>query len=128
MIAREKAVKPGLQNMLIITDKFPHHQKIKYNKNKVVKIMPTIRPISDLRNNSNEISEFCRSSREPVFITKNGYSDLVIMSIDTYERNMALLELYSKLDEAEEQLELNLPTKSHKEIISSLRGRINAKL
>ena len=101
MIAREKAVKPGLQNMLIITDKFPHHQKIKYNKNKVVKIMPTIRPISDLRNNSNEISEFCRSSREPVFITKNGVGDMVVLSIDMYERQQAQLELYAKLAEAE---------------------------
>ena len=53
-----------------------------------------------------------------MFITKNGYSDLVIMSIDTYERSIALLEIYNKLDEAEEQFKLNLPTKSHKEIVN----------
>ena len=63
--------------------------------------MPTIRPISDLRNNSNEISEFCRSSREPVFITKNGVGDMVVLSIDMYKRQQAQLELYSKLAEAE---------------------------
>ena len=63
--------------------------------------MPTIRPISDLRNNSNEISEFCRSSREPVFITKNGVGDMVVLSIDMFERQQAQLELYSKLAEAE---------------------------
>ena len=90
-------------------------------------ITPTIRPISELKNTSS-ISNLCHDIKEPVFITKNGYSDLVIMSIDTYERNMALLELYSKLDEAEEQLKSGLPTKSHKEIISNLRGRVNAKL
>jgi hypothetical protein len=49
------------------------------------------------------------------------------MSIETYERNMALLELYGKLDEAEAQLESEAQTSSHKEIVSNLRGRINAK-
>lgn len=46
--------------------------------------MPQIRPITDLRN-TNEISELCHSRREPIFITKNGYGDLVIMSMETYE-------------------------------------------
>ena len=88
---------------------------------------PIIRPISELKNTSG-ISSLCHGLKEPVFITKNGYSDLVIMSIDTYERSMALLEIYSKLDEAEEQLKSGLQTKSHKTIISNLRGRVNAKL
>ena len=66
--------------------------------------MPNIRPISDLRNNSNEISEFCRASREPVFITKNGVGDVVIMSIELYERLMAQLDLYAKLAEAEAEI------------------------
>jgi len=63
--------------------------------------MPNIRPISDLRNNSNEISEFCRTSREPVFITKNGVGDMVVLSIEMYERQQAQLDLYSKLAEVE---------------------------
>ena len=46
--------------------------------------MPQIRPITDLRNTT-EISEICHAKQEPVFITKNGYGDLVIMSIETYE-------------------------------------------
>lgn len=46
--------------------------------------MPQIRPITDLRNTT-EISEICHTSGEPVFITKNGYGDLVIMSMETYE-------------------------------------------
>ena len=46
--------------------------------------MPLIRPITDLRN-TNEISDFCHAKREPVFITKNGYGDLVVMSMETYE-------------------------------------------
>jgi len=89
-------------------------------------MVPTIRPISELKNTTN-ISNLCHEVKAPVFITKNGYSDLVIMSIDTYERNMTSLEIQSKLDEAEEQIELDLSTKNHKEIISSLRWRVNAK-
>ena len=66
--------------------------------------MPNIRPISDLRNNSNEISEFCRSAREPVFITKNGVGDMVVLSIESFERQQAQLDLYSKLAEAEAEI------------------------
>ena len=66
--------------------------------------MPSIRPISDLRNNSNEISEFCRGTREPVFITKNGIGDMVVMSVETYERQQAQLELYAKLAQAEVEI------------------------
>ncbi len=58
--------------------------------------MPQIRPITDLRN-TNEISEICHKLKEPVFITKNGYGDLVVMSIETYERQLALVEVYKKL-------------------------------
>ena len=57
--------------------------------------MPQIRPITDLRN-TNEISDICHARREPVFITKNGYGDLVVMSIETYE---ALVE-NAKMDTA----------------------------
>lgn len=48
-------------------------------------VMPRIRPITDLRN-TNEISEACHAKKEPIFITKNGYGDMVIMSIETYEQ------------------------------------------
>ena len=44
-----------------------------------------IRPITDLRNTT-EISEICHAKDEPLFITKNGYGDLVVMSIETYEK------------------------------------------
>ncbi len=67
-------------------------------------MMPNIRPITDLRNHSNEISEFCRSSREPVFITKKGVGDMVVMSRDVYETQQAQIELYAKLAEAESEI------------------------
>ena len=66
--------------------------------------MPNIRPISDLRNNANNISEFCHKTREPIFITKNGVGDMVVMSVETYERQQALISLYAKLAEAEEEI------------------------
>ncbi|MCL2343576.1 MAG: type II toxin-antitoxin system Phd/YefM family antitoxin [Firmicutes bacterium] len=65
--------------------------------------MPQIRPISELRN-TNEISELCHSNAEPLFITKNGYGDLVVMSMEHYEQNLAMMELYKKLGEAEANL------------------------
>jgi len=48
--------------------------------------MPVIRPCADLRNNYNEISKICHNTKEPVFITKNGYNDLVILSNEAYEK------------------------------------------
>ncbi len=63
--------------------------------------MPKIRPISDLRNKTHEISRLCHDSGEPVYITKNGEDDLVVMSVAAYERDQARLELYRLLDEAE---------------------------
>ena len=63
--------------------------------------MPTIRPISDLRNKAQEISQVCHESGEPVFITKNGEGDLVVLSLAAYERDQARLELYRLLDEAD---------------------------
>ena len=61
--------------------------------------MPAIRPSSDLRHNYNEISEFCQQYTEPLFITKNGKGDLVVMSIETYELLTGKMELYNLLDE-----------------------------
>lgn len=62
--------------------------------------MPEIRPIRDLRNTT-EISKLCHETGEPVYITKNGYGDMVIMGMDTYERDLAIAQLYRKLAEAE---------------------------
>lgn len=65
--------------------------------------MPKIIPIRDLKNTS-EISQMCRESDEPIFVTKNGYGDMVIMSMKTYEEKMFMSDVYLKLDAAEEQL------------------------
>lgn len=65
--------------------------------------MPQIIPIRDLKNTS-EISQKCHAADEPIFITKNGYGDMVIMSMKMYEEKMAMLDVYSKLAAAEEEV------------------------
>ena len=67
--------------------------------------MPAIRPSSDLRNKYNEISEFCHKYNEPVYITKNGHGDLVVMSIETYEKLVGKFKLYKLLDEGMDALQ-----------------------
>lgn len=69
--------------------------------------MATIRPSSDLRNRYNEISEFCHKYHEPVFITKNGSGDLMVMSNDEYERLCGKQELFRLLDEGIDAMKSN---------------------
>lgn len=61
--------------------------------------MLEIRPSADLRNNYNEISNLCHESSEPIYITKNGKGDLVVMSVEAYEDICNKFELYSLLNE-----------------------------
>jgi PHD/YefM family antitoxin component YafN of YafNO toxin-antitoxin module len=65
--------------------------------------MPQIIPIKDLKN-TGEISQMCRDSAEPIYVTKNGYGDMVIMSVRLYEKKLAMLDLYDRLEESEEQI------------------------
>ncbi len=65
--------------------------------------MPQIIPIRDLKKTA-EISQMCKASNEPIFITKNGYGDMVIMSMELYEQKMFILDVYSKLEAADEQV------------------------
>ncbi len=64
--------------------------------------MPQIVPIRDLKNTT-EISKLCHTANEPIFITKNGYGDMVIMSMDVFRRDMLMQDVYRKIDEAEEK-------------------------
>jgi len=86
--------------------------------------MPLIRPISDLRNRSTEISELCHSEDQPVFITKKGKGHLVVMSQVHYERLHSLLELYQKLGEAEALNAAGEQGATHHEIIKRLRVNV----
>ena len=84
--------------------------------------MPQIKPIKDLRNTT-EISELCHKSGEPLYITKNGYGDLVVMSIEAYENKMLKLELYEKLLKAEEQIAKSEELLDAENIFKELRSK-----
>jgi len=86
--------------------------------------MPTIRPSADLRNNYNEISEYCHKYTEPVFITKNGQGDLAVMSIETYEALSGKLELYKLLDEGVKSIRAG-KVKSASLVIQKLKRKID---
>jgi prevent-host-death family protein len=86
--------------------------------------MPVIKPISDLRNRANEISRLCHQEDRPVFITRNGQSDLVVMSQAHYDRLQAQLELYRKLEEAEAQAATGAKAIGHRDMVRRLRARI----
>ncbi len=89
--------------------------------------MPKILPISDLRNNINEISAICHQDTEPVYITKNGKGDLVVTSMKYFERMQARLDLYEKLAVAEAELVNGVATIPHEEVMSDIRSRLDAK-
>lgn len=65
--------------------------------------MPRIMPIRDLRN-TGEISRLAHAEQEPIFITKNGYSDLVVMSAELYDRFASVLKIDQAIFEAEEEM------------------------
>ena len=86
--------------------------------------MPVIKPISDLRNRAKEISAICHRNDEPVFITRNGEGDMVVLSQAHYERLQAQLELYRKLAEAEAQATRGARVVGHRTLIRRLRARV----
>ena len=84
--------------------------------------MPQIRPITDLRNTS-EISDACHSRREPVFITKNGYGDLVVMSIETYEEMLDCIATDKAIADAEQEIAAGGQLLDAKEALGALRRK-----
>lgn len=87
--------------------------------------MPRILPISDLRNNFNEISKICHSDNEPVYITKNGKGDMVVTSIDYFEKLQARIDLYEKLAVSEADFIENRVI-SHDDLMNELKEKYNA--
>lgn len=84
--------------------------------------MPQIRPITDLRNTT-EISEMCHAKKEPVFITKNGYGDLVVLSIEAYEELMEALHTDAAIREAEQEITDGGELVDARKALSSLRKK-----
>ncbi len=88
--------------------------------------MPIIKPISDLRNKSNEISELAHNSNEPIYITKNGEGDLVVMSMAHYSKLQLKLDLLGKLSVAQTQKADGDNGRTLKQVMNDIRNTIDA--
>lgn len=83
--------------------------------------MPQIIPIKELKNTS-EISDLCHKTDEPIYVTKNGYGDMVIMSIENYESTLKKLEMYQDIATSEYQIDIG-ETKDAKLAIQEMRKK-----
>ena len=92
--------------------------------------MINIRPVSDLRNKYPEIEELVLKEDEAVYLTKNGYGSMVVMSLEKYSKLMTDLEykeyIENALDEADREAEdPNTKYYSHEEVFGTLRRKLN---
>ena len=86
--------------------------------------MNMIRPVSDLRNNFADISKTVHETSQPVFLTKNGYGDMVVLSMEAYESLQFDSEVYFRLKEAEREAELTDVRFSSKDVLKAMREAI----
>ena len=84
--------------------------------------MIEIRPVSDLRNNFTELEKTVKNG-QPVYLTKNGYGTMVLLSIEEYSKLINSIEV--KLDEADVQAESTSIRLTHDEVFSNIRGKLN---
>jgi len=90
--------------------------------------MKMIRPVSDLRNNFADISKTVHETAKPVFLTKNGYGDMVVLSMEAFESLHFESEVYFKLQAAEREAELTDKRYSSKEVFLAMRETIGGEL
>ena len=86
--------------------------------------MNMIRPVSDLRNNFADISKTVHETAQPVFLTKNGYGDMVVLSMEAFEYLHFESEVYFKLQEAEKEAELTDQRYSSKDVLKAMKDAI----
>lgn len=86
--------------------------------------MDMIRPVSDLRNNFSEISKIVHETEQPVFLTKNGYGDMVVLSMEAFEKLQFESEVYFKLQAAEKEAELTDTRYSSKEVLQAIKEAV----
>ena len=86
--------------------------------------MPNILPVSDLRNNFADISRTVHETAQPVFLTKNGYGDMVVLSMEAFENLQFESEVYFKLQEAEREAEMTEQRYSSKDVLKAMKAVI----
>ena len=87
--------------------------------------MINIKPSATIRKNYNEISKLCKQSRAPVFLTKNGEGDLVVMDIETFTRRESMLKLREQLVASEEDRRAGNPGHSIDDVVDMMRKAVN---
>ena len=86
--------------------------------------MNMILTVSDLRNNFADISKTVHETAQPVFLTKNGYGDMVVLSMEAFENLQFESEVYFKLQEAEKEAELTDQRYSSKDVLKAMKDAI----
>lgn len=87
--------------------------------------MIQIRPVSDLRNKFPEIEKLVLKENQPVYLTKNGYGSMVVLSLEQYAELTDDIEM--KLDEADKVAETSNDRYTHEEVFSRVRERIHGR-
>ncbi len=86
--------------------------------------MACIRPISDLRNNFTEISKTLKETEEPIFLTKNGTGEMVVMSMEMFEKMHFESEVYLKLKETEREASIKEKNFTAREVLDAVKKAI----
>ncbi len=89
--------------------------------------MNFIRPVSDLRNNFADISKTVHETAKPVFLTKNGYGDMVVLSMEAFENLQFESEIFFGLQEAEREAEMTNQRYSSKDVLKSMKDAIGGR-
>ncbi|MFA5448604.1 MAG: type II toxin-antitoxin system Phd/YefM family antitoxin [Sphaerochaeta sp.] len=104
---------------------YHNHDNISQERNAMSKL---IRPVSDIRNKFADISKTVHETQQPVILTKNGYADMVVMSIDAYEKHQFESEIFEKLLEAELEAKTTGTRYSLKDLKRSLEESVGETL
>lgn len=83
--------------------------------------MPQIIPIKDLKDTA-KVSEMCHKSTEPIYVTKNGYGDMVLMSMETFEEMYQKEQMYRELDISENEIK-DGKTREAREALTDVRKK-----
>jgi PHD/YefM family antitoxin component YafN of YafNO toxin-antitoxin module len=90
----------------------------------MVAFMPDVKPSTSIRHDYNAFSRYCRESQSPVMITRNGEADLVVMSVETYQKMIARQKLGQMLGKVDREIAADTPMRDFEEVFGSIEKRI----
>jgi len=90
----------------------------------MIGFMPDVKPSTSIRHNYNLFSKHCRESNAPVLLTKNGEADLVVMSVESYQRMMAQQRLGQMLAKVDRDIAAGVPMRDFEDVFSDIEERI----